>query len=67
MTGWAFNCAVIQYLTLHEKDDLKGADQTGTDSGYRFNGLEDGFYNLMVDYKGIPMQDDTTPLEIGSA
>jgi len=55
------------YLTVHESDVLAGADRTGSDGGYRFGGLEDGQYNFMVDYMGIPMSEPDFPIEVGTA
>ncbi len=53
------------YLFVHETTLLKGADRTGSQGGYLFSSLDDGMYNLVVDYQGIPMSDENTPLEIG--
>ncbi|MBN1132452.1 MAG: choice-of-anchor D domain-containing protein [Bacteroidales bacterium] len=55
------------YLTVHGSDVLAGADLSGSDGGYRFGGLEDGQYNFLVDYMGVPMSDPDFPIEVGPA
>jgi len=57
---------IMVYLTGAESKGLEGTDITNSEGEFSFNGLEDGQYDLLVDYKGIPMSDENNSILIGS-
>lgn len=55
---------VYVYLMDHEAGILAAADITAVDGSFRFNRLMESGYEFMVDYKGLPMDEDNPVLEL---
>jgi beta propeller repeat protein len=55
---------VYVYLQSSTDSKLKAYDISGTDGSFSFEGLENGSYYFLADYKGKPMDATNTPLVI---
>ncbi len=57
---------VYVYLVDHDEGILAAADITAVDGSFRFDRLVESGYEFMVDYNGLPMDDDNPLLELSA-
>jgi len=55
------------YLTNAASEALVAFDRTKTDGQFSFMGLNDGSYNLLVDYKGIRMSENNAAIQVDAS